>query len=181
MSKQRVNALIDGEIGGKDAIDLPEVTDGVLGRVLGDPALLETYVRETIRPIIYNAVIERVQQTRRNLVVVGTIAATRQRVRSRVSLAARIARWESWYEHSGSASIRLTMMKRPELIRAAEEREDRGNRELRIAGLMREIAGRLPDDTTPVGQRLTLAEIDAIATSLGIVPEVDDTAVGATA
>jgi hypothetical protein len=147
-STKQITAWLDDETDGAREVRIPTLTDAVVDRLLTQPKLLRAFLKECIRPLVYDFA-QRFCARTRGHVVLGDDILGREQVDKAIRRLR--PRWESWLEHVGDRHIRLVEMTADDLLAAALLRERRAATDVRYAGLWREMAARMAPGQT-VGQ-----------------------------
>lgn len=121
------------------SVSIPALTNLITERLVSEPKLLRSYLKESLRSIIYDAVQRKVARSRTHILF-------QEEVIARNELQAKMPsrpRWGAWLEHVGDRHVLLMQMTRADLEAAAQEREARGGFEYRTAALWRKIGSDL--------------------------------------
>ena len=136
----QVAQFVRDQIDGRDTVNLPDLVETALGHFMQDPAWVEAFLRSQFSPMLYTIAQNVIAQRRSGQVIVGNVIATQQGARQ---IASRRPRWQTWLEHDGTEYVALPQMTREGLLRAADGRELRANREAGIASVWRALAANM--------------------------------------
>lgn len=171
-AKSTIVSWVDQAVNGGNIpvtnVKISDIADEVRTRFLSDPVFAERFAAECLDDMLQVVIREVVAQTRgqyRREISGDTIVSPQQFVMDGAqALGARLSsKWASWLEHSGDQHIRLTSMRRKDLLAAAAERRRRADLEIEKAQLLEALADLLPDDSTEVGQAFSLAQIELVS------------------
>lgn len=155
-----VSAWIKEQIEGQTEVDGPALADAALARFRDDAEFMQWAIFAAIRPTLYEITTATMAATRTKLRVIE-IGENKTKIQK--EQAEKRSRWREWLENVGpNRSVSLWTMTRVDLYAAANQREQRATTEMAIAHFFRILAGRLPDDTAQVGQRLTEEQVTTI-------------------
>lgn len=161
--RARVAQFVREQIDGKDNVNLPDLVETALGHFLRDPAWVEAFLREQFTATLYTIAQNVIAQRRSGQIIIGNTIASATGAKA---IAARRPRWQLWLEHDGSEYVALPAMTREGLLRAAESREQRADREQTIATVWRALADGLQPGQR-VGDIYDDDQINAIVDSIG--------------
>lgn len=152
MSESRValQEYIRERVEGASSVSVVDLTEQAVRWVKENPAILDQLLAEGVRPLVYDVTRRTVARSRGTLTLVpgaGRVVKTHM-LRAETRLR---ARFQNFLEYDGEKHVALLAMTRPQLLRAAQERETRGAIEMHYAELWRRLAASLPDDSTPLG------------------------------
>lgn len=150
--RARIRAWVREQADGREELNLSELADGLLERLMQDPEALRAYLRpglmEDVRAVLHNL---------RGFILMGpNTAATPEAITRRGASLTR--RWASWYEHVGERHISLLSMTRTDLLAAAAERRQRAAVEMGIADFLVGLASQLPEGEEGTGGEKTVGE-----------------------
>lgn len=121
---------------GKNEVRLVEITSDALNHFTADGEFVQRFLAETLRPMVHELAQE--------CLAAGRAQYIDQVTRSiQEGKAPRSGVFASWFEHAGDKHINIMEMTRRDLFLAANERQDRGEHEIALAGLWREMASKL--------------------------------------
>lgn len=138
--RRQIRELVKEELEGKSSVVLPELTNSVVGKVMGDSDLLAAVVEETLRPYIYTVATQAMAATRQP-VTLGDELMSREEFDKKTSVLSK--RFERWMEHANGRYVQFMEMDKSDLEEAARQREARAGTELAIARFERMLAGKL--------------------------------------
>jgi hypothetical protein len=147
-ARGRMRSIVEGLIEGRPELSLVEVANDARVQLEADPQFVAAFLSEYLPSAVYD-------------VVQRLVAEQRQPKYRRKGESIRPSRFYEWYEHAGDRNIRVLDMTRDDLRLAAEEREQRGATELRLARFWRSLASKLKSGQT-VGDRYTAEQIEAM-------------------
>lgn len=165
MSKAALAEYIKERVEGANSLSLSELTTEAVAWVRNDPALLSALLEESVRPIVYAAAQRAVAASRGGLTLVQGAGRTVKTTTLRAETKLR-AKFQTFMEYDGSRHVLLLAMTRPQLLRAATEREARGAVEMHYAELWRRLALALPDDRTPLSAKYSAESIAALSAEI---------------
>ena len=126
--------------GGQTELTLGSVTHQALEHFGADTEFINQFFQETLRTTVYDLAQEYLADNRaRHIDQVARSIQEGKMPRSGV--------FASWMEHSGSRHINLMEMTRKDLLDSASERQVRGDHELTIAALWRQMASQMRGQT----------------------------------
>lgn len=169
----QVRDWIYQEIEGQNTVKLPDLANAAVVHFSKDPVFVHGFLETHLRPIIYDLAQKAMAATRgkQNVINVNDTLVTKEGI---IAGAQKLqSKWERWLEHVGDRHVRLTEMKRADLLAAAELREQRAGTDMAIAKLWRALAERMEVDQT-VGELFTPEQIEKVRTSLIIEKEAAD-------
>lgn len=138
--RMQVAQFVRDRIEGQDSVNLPDLTEAALGHFMRDPDWVEAFLRSQFSPMLYTIAQNVIAQRRSGQIIVGNVIASQQVAKQMVS---RRPRWQMWLEHDGNEYVALPSMTREGLLRAADGREQRANREAGIASVWRALAANM--------------------------------------
>ena len=161
----QVRLWIKGQVDGAPAVRLPDLTDRAVEHFSKQKPFIRSFLAEQLRPIVYEQARIVLQDTRRDgaPILLGDELVNREEFKRRATAIA--SKWSQWIEHSGDRHIRLLDMTRADLLAAAEERYQRGQREMGLARLWRKLAAGLGDGEV-VRERFTPEQIEEVLAAL---------------
>lgn len=173
-TRTTVAKLFRTKIGEADEFRVPEVTDAIVAEIQADPDLLASFVKESLRPMVYTIGLAELARWRQQkegegieVVLTGEYGATRETITRKATI--RRLQWLSRAEHVGDRHMLLETMEREHLLTAAEERETRAEAEAHVARFLRAVASRLQPGET-VGERFKDEQLDEIYRSVSLGP-----------
>jgi hypothetical protein len=157
-------AIIDRVVDRPDRVAISEIVEQVERRLLSDQQFAMSLAIQNTREIVRAAVREAIAETRgpsRKVIVRDFITTPQDMLAQSPALMAALAlRWGRFLEWDGTQHLRLTAMRRPDLLRAAAIRRERAEQELMRAELWEALAAKLPDDETTVEQGIPFEVIE---------------------
>jgi hypothetical protein len=156
-ARLRLRAWLQERRDSEDVLQQSELAREALEHFLPDASFTQALAREKLPAMVYEEA-KRVIGTGR---VHPDNEPSAERETHRGGVAAAKSKWHRWFEHVDDRHVRLTAMTRGDLLRAAEEREQRGDGEYVKARHWRRLAADMETDWETVGQRFSEAEIDA--------------------
>lgn len=135
----RLREWFEARIEGLDEFDIADIETEAVDIFLADKEWTAAMFRRML-----GAELRSLLTTMRERVTLGDTVTTKQGMKERAD--ALNKKWGAWVEHTPSGYVRLMAMTKPQLLIAAEEREARGNVELRTAKLWRALAAELKAD-----------------------------------
>lgn len=157
-ARGKIRDVVRIRIQGADEISLPSITDSVVAILMTDDDFVAEFMRTTLRSEVY-AQVSAVVAATRDLSVVGDTAMSDGAVKKRATEFA--SRFLGWYEHAGDRHVQVMEMTREDLLVAAAERRQRGDREFRLASLWSRLADSL-EGGQKVSERFTPEQVEAL-------------------
>ena len=157
-ARAKIRDVVRLRIQGADEISLPTITDSVVALLMQDDDFVAEFMRTTLRSEVYQQVAAVVAATR-DLSIVGDTAMSEGAVKRKANEFA--SRFLGWYEHAGDRHVQVMEMTREDLIVAAAERRQRGDREFRLANLWTRLADSL-EGGQKVSERFTAEQVEAL-------------------
>lgn len=161
--RAQIARFVRAKIASEERIEIADLVEMVIGHFGHDQLFVDTLLREQLSPIVYTIAQNVVAQTRSGTILVGTTLTTASAARQ--AAATSRPRWQMWLEHTGRQHVRLPEMTREELLSAAQQREQRADREMSIATLWRALAFNLAPGQR-VGDFYDDAAIDRVIEAL---------------
>ena len=139
----------------QNEVRLTDVVNEAMSHFQADSDFVGRFLEETMKPMVYEVAQEYLAANRNQYIqqVTRSIQEGKQ-PRSGVFV--------NWMEHAGTRHISLMEMTRRDLFMAAEERQERGDHELAVAGLWRHIAGQLTSPMMKVKTKFGAEEIQVL-------------------
>lgn len=159
-SRSKVRQWVRESIEGREEVRIPDLVNEAVKVFNKDRKFLTALANETLRDMVYELARTAVGNSR--LITLGDEAVNLEGVKRRARTHSVFA---SWLEHAGDHHVRLLDMTREDLLVAADEREKRGQHEVRLAALWRTIANGLEGGQT-VGSKYTAEEIEDMQAGL---------------
>jgi hypothetical protein len=153
--------------GAEARIKISDVLEEVQERFIADPTWVRSFMEETVSDMARSTIRDAVASTRgqyRRYVANEQVLTGPEWVKEGQALGNRLmSKWASWMEFDGTSHVRLGDMRRQDLLKAAQTRRKRAEREIELATLWEAIAARLPDDETPVSAVLEWKDIELLS------------------
>lgn len=162
-ARAQVAAAINRFLTDNGEVHIPTLTEHVMTEIKADDEFLDSFLRQSLRPMVYEIASQAVARTR-GLILFQDRMITREAFTTIVFEQRK--KFPLWLEWTPMGQKRLLDMRRPEVLQAAERREQRAAAEMARAGWLRKIAEALPDDEHTVGETLSdeeLVRLSAIA------------------
>ena len=139
----------------RDNLRLPDIVTEAVSEFRGDAEFVQRFYEESFTAMVYEVAQEYMAGNRAQYIqqVTRSIQEGKQ-PRSGV--------FANWMEHAGDRHISLMEMTRRDLYLAAEERQQRGDHELSLATLWRQMAGRLTSPNMKVKTKFKEEEIQRL-------------------
>lgn len=150
--RAQVAAAIHRFLAENAEVHIPTLTEQVMAEIKADDDFLDSFLRASLRPMIYDIASQAVARTR-GLILFRDRIITREAFTTIVFEQRK--KFPLWLEWTPLGQKRLLDMRRPEVLAAAERREDRAAAEMARATWLRKIAEALPDDEHTVGEVLS--------------------------
>lgn len=144
---------------GRKEVNLVELTSGAMEHFMNDENFVQQFMSESLRPMIYELAQESLAYGR-SLYIQQVTKSIQEGKQPRSGIFAK------WFEHAGSKHVNLMEMTRRDLFLAAQERQDRGEHELGLARLWRNMASKLTSPTMKVKTKFKEAEIQEMIEGL---------------
>lgn len=153
-----------------ERIRISDILEEARREFMSDPAWVHRFCDEILDEIVRSVITQAVASTRghrkryifKDTVMAAEVYAQQTTAEASALSASLMQKWMNWREHTGNGHVRLLDMTRQDLIKAAELRERRAQRDLELAALWRAIADRLPDDDSAVREHLNAFDIEAL-------------------
>jgi hypothetical protein len=143
---------MEAERKARGGFELPTVVDAAVAHFKPQAEVVEVFLRECFRPLVYDEAQRMVGSDRQRddadaLIVTGDKVVSRQALAAKATAFAK--RWEHFTEHAGERHVVVFEMTKADLLTAADARERQAQPHLVYARLWRNLAADLQD-----GQRV---------------------------